>query len=70
MLSLSVSFTTSVTLGGGLLAEVPVPGDYFSFTKIVVALVGFGMLARCMTWVDSDLARVHGPRTAVHYIGT
>lgn len=63
MLGLSVSLIASVDVAGGILAELPVPGDYFSFTKIVVALVAFGMLARCMTWVDSDLARVHGPRT-------
>ncbi len=52
-------------LGAGIrfLADVPGPGGYFSIPKIVLALVAFGVLARCMSWVDADLGRVHGPRT-------
>ena len=63
MLSLTVG---AIHLGAGvssILGAVPVPGNYFSFSKIVPALVLFGVLARIMTWTDSDLARLHGPRT-------
>ncbi len=53
------------SLGAGIwfLADVPGPGGYFSFGKIVLSLVAFGVLARCMSWVDADLGRIHGPRT-------
>lgn len=63
MLGLLASTTACPTSVTGVLAGVPVPGEYFSVARIVVALIAFGILTRCMTWVDSDLSRVHGPRT-------
>ncbi len=53
----------SFMISAKFLASIPEAGQYFSFTKIVLSLVAFGVLARCMTWVDADLSRVHGPRT-------
>ncbi|NIA06116.1 MAG: hypothetical protein GWP14_00505 [Actinobacteria bacterium] len=63
MLTLIASGTHLALAIGGVLGAVPVPGQYFSFTKIVLALVLFGVLARIMTWTDADLDRLHGPRT-------
>ncbi len=61
MLTLIASGTHLAVAIGGVFAAVPVPGQYFSFTKTVLALVLFGVLARIMTWTDADLARLHGP---------
>ncbi len=58
-----IDSTEFLGTGFWLLAKVPEPGGYFSFGKIVLCLVAFGALARCMSWVDADLGRVHGPRT-------
>lgn len=62
MLSFMIS-TNFLAADVGLLAAFPEPGEYFSFGKIVLVLVALGVLARCMTWVDADLGRIHGPRT-------
>ena len=53
----------SFTICANFLAAVPDAGQYFSFIKIALSLTAFGVLARCMTWVDADLSRIHGPRT-------
>ena len=63
MLNLIAGGTNLTVAIGGMVGAVPVPGQYFSFTKILLSLVLFGLLARIMTWTDADLARVHGPRT-------
>ena len=63
MLTLIASGTHFAVAIGGVLGAVPAPGQYFSFTKIVLALVLFGVLARIMTWTDADLARLQGPRS-------
>ena len=68
MLNLITSTISSTAEIGAVLGAVPAPGNYFSFTKIVLSLVAFGVLARTMTWTDADLGRVHGPRTVWNII--
>ena len=62
MLNSIASLTSSTAAVDAVLGAVPVPGQYFSFTKIVFSLLAFGILARAMTWTDADLARLHGRR--------
>ena len=62
MLSFVISTNVTAT-AAGILADIPAAGQYFSFTKIVLGLVAFGLLCRSMSWVDADLGRIHGPRT-------
>ena len=62
MLNLITGLTPSPAAIAVVCGVIPLPGQYFSFTKIVLALIVFGILAKAMTWTDADLARVHGPR--------
>lgn len=61
MLSI-IDSTDLLGTGACFLANIPEPGGYFAFNKIVLALVAFGILARCMAWVNADLGRIYGPK--------